>query len=99
MDNTSGYYLYGVVDSYTDIPLHEIITISYNNTTWCGYNDWVINTKKDVTGKTCGTDSFDNKSTEGYSISKLVGTSLNVSAWSTTSFPDTVSTAITYTKQ
>ena len=98
-DNTSGYNLYGVVESYTDVPLHSIILTDYNNTTWCGYNDWVINTKKDVTGKTCGTDTFDNKSTEGYSISKLVGTSLYVSAWSTASFPDTISTAITYTKQ
>ena len=98
-DNTSGYHIYGVLDSYTDVPLHSLITTSYNNDTWCGYDDWVINTKKDVTGKTCGTETFDNKSTEGYSISKLVGTSLNVSSWYKTNIADSISSAITYTKQ
>ena len=97
-DNTSGYEIYAVVDSQTDVPLHSTITTGYNNTTWCGYDDWVINTTKDVTGKTCGATTFDNKGTEGYSISKLVGTSLNVSSWYTTNIADSVST-ITYTKQ
>ena len=98
VDGTSGYKLYGVLDSYTEVPLHSIITTDYNNTTWCGYDDWVINTTKDVTGKTCGATTFDNKGTEGYSISKLVGTSLNVSSWYTTNIADSVTT-ITYTKQ
>ena len=97
-DNTSGYEIYAVVDSQTDVPLHSTITTGYNNTTWCGYDDWVINTTKDVTGKTCGATTFDNKGTEGYSISKLVGTSLNVSSWYTTNIADSVTT-ITYTKQ
>ena len=98
-DDESGYEIYAVLDSYTDVPLTSAATTEYNDITWCGYDDWVINTKKDVTGKTCGTDTFDNKSTEGYSISKLVGTSLNVSSWYKTNIADTISSAITYTKQ
>ena len=97
-DNTSGYEIYAVVDSYTEVPLHEIIVSSHNDDTFCGDADWVINTKKDVTGKTCGATIFDNKSVEVWSISKLVGTSLNVSSWFATNIADTVST-ITYTKQ
>ena len=97
-DNTSGYYLYSVVDSSKETTLSSSTNNSYNSASYCGYSDWVVNTEKDVTGKTCNSIELPIKGTEYYSISRLIGTSLQVSLFSTSDFPTSVQT-FSYTKQ
>ena len=97
-DNTTGYYLYSVLESYVDTPIHSNLVTQNNNASYCGYTGWTINVGYDYTGKTCAADTWDSKGTEFYSISQLVGTTLKVSLSSTTSYPDSLVNR-SYTKQ
>ena len=102
-DDTTGYYLYSVVESFVETPIHSTWVTANNNDSYCGYTDWEANVGKDKAGLTCDaiTDDVsynDSKGTEYYSISQLVGTTLKVSAFSKTSYPDTL-VERSYTKQ
>ena len=98
-DNTTGYYLYSVVESFVETPIHSTWVTGNNNTSHCGYSGWTANVGYDYTGKTCATDTWDSKGTEFYSISQLVGTTLKVSLFSTTlPYPGTY-VERSYTKQ
>ena len=97
-DNTTGYYLYSVLESYVDTPIHANMVTQNNNASYCGYTGWTINVGYDYTGKTCGGTAWSSKGTELYSISQLVGTTLKVSLFSTAGYPDSI-TNMSYTKQ
>ena len=97
-DNTTGYYLYSVVESFIETPIHSGWVTANNNDSYCAFSDWAANVGKDKAGLTCSNTTFDSKGTEYYSISQLVGTTLKVSAFSTTSYPDTLG-GVSYTKQ
>ena len=97
-DNTTGYELYSVVESYVETPIHSTWVTDNNNNSFCGYSGWTANVGYDYTGLTCGADIFDSKGTEFYSISQLVGTTLKVSVFSTAGYPDSI-TNMSYTKQ
>ena len=97
-DNTTGYYLYSVLESYVETPIHSTWVTGANNNSNCGYSGWTANVGYDYTGLTCGGTTWDSKGTEFYSISQLVGTTLKVSLFSTTSYP-TSYVERSYTKQ
>ena len=97
-DDTTGYYLYSVVESFVETPIHSTWVASNNSSSYCGYSGWTANVGYDYTGLTCSGTTKDSKDTEYYSISQLVGTTLIVSAFSTTSYPDTLG-GVSYTKQ
>ena len=97
-DDTTGYYLYSVVESFVETPIHSAWVTASNNDSYCGYSGWTANVGYDYTGLTCSGTTKDSKGTEYYSISQLVGTTLKVSAFSTTSYPDSL-VERSYTKQ
>ena len=97
-DDTTGYYLYSVVESFVETPIHSVWVTASNNDSYCGYSGWTANVGYDYTGLTCSGTTKDSKGTEYYSISQLVGTTLKVSAFSTTSYPDSL-VERSYTKQ
>jgi hypothetical protein len=97
-DDTTGYYLYSVVESFVETPIHSTWVASNNSSSYCGYSGWTANVGYDYTGLTCSGTTKDSKGTEYYSISQLVGTTLKVSGFSKTSYPDTL-LGRSYTKQ
>ena len=71
-----------------------------NSASACGFNDWVINTAKDVQGLTCGSTTYPTKNTTGRGLYNLVGNNAFFGGFITTgSYPTGVSTNITYVKQ
>jgi hypothetical protein len=71
-----------------------------NTAVYCGYSDWVLNTAKDYTGKTCGSTAHVVANTTVLGMYNLVGNNLFLGTFSTTgSYPTGVSTLITYVKQ
>ena len=73
---------------------------SLNSASTCGFNDWVINTAKDVQGLTCGSTTYPVKNTTGRGLYNLVGNNLFLGGFITTgSYPTGVSTNVTYVKQ
>jgi hypothetical protein len=98
-DNTTGYYLYSVLESYVETPIHSTWVTGNNNSSYCGYTGWTANVGYDYSGLTCSGTEWDSKGTEFYSISKLVGTTLKVSLLSTTLPFPTSTVDRSYTKQ
>ena len=73
---------------------------SLNSASTCGFNDWVINTAKDVQGLTCGSTTYPAKNTTGRGLYNLVGNNAFFGGFITTgSYPTGVSTNVTYVKQ
>ena len=73
---------------------------SLNSASTCGFNDWVINTAKDVQGLTCGSTTYPAKNTTGRGLYNLVGNNVFLGGFITTgSYPTSVSTNITFVKQ
>ena len=73
---------------------------SLNSNSACGYNDWVINTAKDLQGVTCGSTTYHAKNTTGRGVYNLVGNNLFFGGFITTgSYPTGVDTNITFVKQ
>ena len=73
---------------------------SLNSSSTCGYNDWVINTAKDLSGITCGSATHPAKNTTGRGLYNLVGNNAFFGGFITTgSYPTGVSTDITFVKQ
>ena len=73
---------------------------SLNSNSACGYNDWVINTAKDLQGLTCGSTTYPTNNTTGRGLYNLVGNNAFFGGFITTgSYPTGVSTSVTYLKQ
>jgi hypothetical protein len=71
-----------------------------NTAVHCGYSDWVLNTAKDYTGKTCGSTAHVVANTSVQGLYNLVGNNLFLGSLNTTgSYPTEVYTSITYVKQ
>ena len=71
-----------------------------NSGSICGYNDWALNTLKDITGDTCGSTTYAAKNTTARGLYNLVGNNLFSGGIITTgSYPTEVSTSITFVKQ
>ena len=73
---------------------------SLNSASTCGFNDWVINTAKDVQGLTCGSTTYPAKNTTGRGLYNLVGNNAFFGGFITTgSYPTGVNTNLTFVKQ
>ena len=81
-------------------PQTSAIANAYNSASSCGYNDWAINTEKDVIGHTCGSTTYYTKNTKGKGLYNLVGNNLYFGGFNTTgSYPSAVDTSIKFVKQ
>ena len=99
-DGTKGHKFSVDIQSYKYTQQRSDGVISLNSASTCGYNDWVINTAKDVTGLTCGSTTYPVKNTTGRGLYNLVGNNAFFGGFITTgSYPTGVSTDITYVKQ
>ena len=99
-DDTKGHKFTLEVVSFKLTPQTASAVSAYNTAGWCGYSDWVLNTAKDYTGKTCGSTAYDVANTSVQGLYNLVGNNLFLGSLNTTgSYPTEVSTSITYVKQ
>ena len=99
-DATKGHKFTLEVVSFKHTPQTASAVSAYNTAGWCGYSDWVLNTAKDYTGKTCGSTAYDLANTSVQGLYNLVGNNLFLGTLNTTgSYPTTVDTSITYVKQ
>ena len=57
-DGTKGHKFSVDIQSYKYTVQHSAGVSSLNSVSACGYNDWVINTAKDVIGLTCGSTTY-----------------------------------------
>ena len=99
-DGTKGHKYSVDIQSYKYTQQRSDGVISLNSASTCGYNDWEINTAKDVTGLTCGSITYPAKNTTGRGLYNLVGNNVFLGGLVTTgSYPTGVSTNVTYVKQ
>ncbi len=78
------------VDSQEGLMKTEAAVKDYNNWNWCGFSDWVLNTAKDYSGKTCNNVSYPAKNATISGVYKLDESSLLITKDSTTSVGSTV---------
>ena len=99
-DGTKGHK-YSINIQSTNYTEQTSAGISYlNSASTCGFNDWVINTAKDVQGLTCGSTTYPAKNTTGRGLYNLVGNNLFLGGFITTgSYPTSVDTSLTFVKQ
>ena len=99
-DDTKGHkYTFDVVSFKLTAQSATSLNI-VNTAVYCGYSDWVLNTAKDNTGKTCGSTAYAVANTSVQGLYNLVGNNLFLGTFNTTgSYPTSVTTAITYVKQ
>ena len=99
-DGTKGHYYTLKIESMKHTPQTSAIANAYNSASSCGYNDWAINTEKDLIGHTCGSSTYYTKNTTGRGLYNLVGNNLYLGGFNTTgSYPSAVDTSITFVKQ
>ena len=99
-DDTKGHKFTLEVVSFKLKPQIASKVNSLNTDNFCNYSDWALNTAKDYTGKTCGSTAYAVTNTSVQGMYNLVGNNLFVGDFNTTgSYPDNVSTEITYVKQ
>ena len=99
-DATKGHEFTLEVVSFKLTPQIASKVNSLNTDNFCNYSDWALNTAKDYTGKTCGSTAYAVTNTSVQGMYNLVGNNLFFGTFSTTgSYPDNVSTEITYVKQ
>ena len=99
-DGTKGHKFSVDIQSYKYTQQTSVGVSTLNLTSACGYNDWVINTAKDVIGLTCGSTTYPAKNTTARGLYNLVGNNVFLGGLVTTgSYPTGVSTTITYVKQ
>ena len=99
-DDTKGHKFTLEVVSFKLKPQIASKVNSLNTDNFCNYSDWALNTAKDYTGKTCGSTAYAVTNTSVQGMYNLVGNNLFFGNFSTTgSYPDNVSTEITYVKQ
>ena len=99
-DGTEGHYYTLKIESMKHTPQTSAIANAYNSASSCGYNDWAINTEKDIIGVTCGSVTYYTKNMTGRGVYNLVGNNLFLGGFVTTgSYPTGVSTDVTFVKQ
>ena len=99
-DGTKGHkYSINIQSSNYTAQISALVS-ALNSANMCGFNNWVINTAKDVQGLTCGSTTYPAKNTTGRGLYNLVGNNLFLGGFITTgSYPTGVSTDVTYVKQ
>ena len=99
-DGTKGHRYSINIQSTKYTAQTSALVSALNSTSTCGFNDWVINTAKDVQGLTCGSTTYPAKNTTGRGLYNLVGNNVFLGGFITTgSYPTSVSTNITFVKQ
>ena len=99
-DATKGHQFTLNVVNLKLTPQTASVVSALNTDNSCGYSDWALNTAKEYTGKTCGSTAYPVANTSIQGLYNLVGNNLFIGTLSTTgSYPDNVSTEITYVKQ
>ena len=99
-DGTKGHkYSINIQSSNYTAQISALVS-ALNSANMCGFNNWVINTAKDVQGLTCGSTTYPAKNTTGRGLYNLVGNNVFLGGFITTgSYPTSVSTNITFVKQ
>ena len=96
----SGHQFTMTIDTntYTSLSASDLTWV--NNNSFCGENDWVLNTAKDIAGKTCDGDDFWNTNITIYGLYLLDGNKLFPNL-SSSSYPSGVDAEEndTFTKQ
>jgi len=99
-DGTKGHKYTINIQSYNFTAQTSAYVSALNSASTCGFNDWVINTAKDIQGLTCGSTTYPTKNTTGKGLYNLVGNNAFFGGFITTgSYPTSVSTNITFVKQ
>ena len=99
-DGTKGHKYSINIQSSNYTAQTSALVSALNSASTCGFNDWVINTAKDVQGLTCGSTTYPAKNTTGRGLYNLVGNNVFLGGFITTgSYPTSVSTNITFVKQ
>ena len=88
------------LETLTYTPLSSSDVTWNNNNSWCGENDWVLNTAQSIAGKTCGSTAQWNTNIPIYGLYLLDGNKLFLNL-SSSSYPSGVDTGDndTLTKQ
>ena len=96
----SGHKLTMTIDTNTITSLSAADLTWSNNNSFCGKNDWVLNTEQSIAGKTCNGNDYWNTNITIYGVYLLDGNKLfqNLSSGSYPSGVDTGDND-TYTKQ
>ena len=99
-DGTKGHkYSINIQSSNYTAQISALVS-ALNSANMCGFNNWVINTAKDLSGITCGSATHPAKNTTGRGMYNLVGNNAFFGGFITTgSYPTGVSTDITFVKQ
>ena len=96
----SGHKLTMTIDTntYTSLSASDLTWV--NDNSYCGENDWVLNTAQSIAGKTCEGDYFWNTNITIYGLYLLDGNKL-FHNFTSVSYPSGVDTGdnATYTKQ
>ena len=99
-DGTKGHKYSINIQSSNYTAQTSALVSALNSANTCGFNNWVINTAKDVQGLTCGSTTYPAKNTTGRGLYNLVGNNVFLGGFITTgSYPTSVSTNITFVKQ
>ena len=99
-DGTKGHKYSINIQSSNYTAQTSALVSALNSASTCGFNNWVINTAKDVQGLTCGSTTYPAKNTTGRGLYNLVGNNVFLGGFITTgSYPTSVSTNITFVKQ
>ena len=99
-DGTKGHKYSINIQSSNYTAQTSALVSALNSANTCGFNNWVINTAKDVQGLTCGSTTYPAKNTTGRGLYNLVGNNAFFGGFITTgSYPTSVSTNITFVKQ
>jgi len=99
-DGTKGHKYSINIQSSNYTAQTSALVSALNSANMCGFNNWVINTAKDVQGLTCGSTTYPAKNTTGRGLYNLVGNNVFLGGFITTgSYPTSVSTNITFVKQ
>ena len=99
-DGTEGHYYTLKIESMKHTPQTSAVANAYNSASSCGYNDWAINTEKDLIGHTCGSSTYYTKNTTGRGLYNLVGNKVYFGGFKTSgSYPNGVDTSKTFVKQ
>jgi len=97
----SGHQFTMTIDTntYTSLSASDLTWV--NNNSFCGENDWVLNTAQSIAGKTCGSTAQWSSNITIYGMYILDGSKLFMDLYSGSYPPDSVSsdTSNTYVKQ
>ena len=87
------------VEKYSRTPKSQSMVNTYNNDSRCGFSNWSLNNEKEFTGLTCAGTAYPVKNTTMYNMYRLSGNNLYLGSFSSSSYPDSVSTSWNFVKQ